>query len=179
MADTSNLINLDRLTTYHGLITQYIDDKTALGDSAVEAVNTLIEDTSASGKQLLAESITDKGVAIDRTATFAEMADAIDSIKTGSGTATADQVLQGATFTNSTGQELTGTIPKVTVSSPVTPGTSDSKIISGKSYVNNDVTVKGDSSLVAANIRSGASIFGVSGDRILRENEKFLKTLNF
>ena len=162
--DTSSLINMDRLTTYHGLITNYIDDKTAVGDGAVEAVNTLIEDTSASGKQLLAESITNKGVAIDRTATYPEMAAAIDSIKTGSGTATPDQVLQGATFTNSSGEELTGTIPVVDITSPVTPGVYDITLINGNSYINNQVVIKGDSKLAGGNIRSGSSIFGINGE---------------
>ena len=113
MADTSNLINLDRLTTYHELITEYIDDKTAAGDGAVAEVNTLIEDTWASGKKVLAEAITEKGATVDYTATLSEMAEAIDNMKVASGNATASQVLSGATFTNSSGSQLTGTIPVV------------------------------------------------------------------
>ena len=43
-----------------------------------------------------------------------------------------------------------------------TPGTSDQTIASGQ-YLNGVQTIKGDSNLVAGNIKSGVSIFGVSG----------------
>ena len=163
MADnTSNLINIEGLTTYHGLIKEYIDDKTAAGDGAVEEVNALIEDTWASGKRILADAITEKGAPVEYSATLTEMADAIDRMKVASGTATADQVLEGATFTNDSGSELTGTIP-VVAGSTVTPGNSSKTIISGGSYVSSDVVVNGDGDLAAGNIKSGVNIFGVEG----------------
>lgn len=43
-----------------------------------------------------------------------------------------------------------------------TPGTSDQTIASGQ-YLNGVQTIKGDSNLVARNIKSGVSIFGVNG----------------
>lgn len=43
-----------------------------------------------------------------------------------------------------------------------TPGTSDQTIASGQ-YLNGTQTIKGDPNLVAGNIKSGVSIFGVSG----------------
>lgn len=43
-----------------------------------------------------------------------------------------------------------------------TPGTSDQAIGSGQ-YLSGTQTIKGDSNLVAGNIRSGVSIFGVTG----------------
>lgn len=43
-----------------------------------------------------------------------------------------------------------------------TPGTSDQTIASG-TYLSGTQTIKGDSNLVAGNIKSGVSIFGVSG----------------
>lgn len=43
-----------------------------------------------------------------------------------------------------------------------TPGTSDQSIASGQ-YLNGAQTIKGDSNLTAANIKSGVSIFGVTG----------------
>ena len=43
-----------------------------------------------------------------------------------------------------------------------TPGTSDQTIASGQ-YLNGAQTIKGDANLVAGNIKSGVSIFGVSG----------------
>lgn len=43
-----------------------------------------------------------------------------------------------------------------------TPGTSDQSIASGQ-YLNGTQTIKGDANLVAGNIKSGVSIFGVIG----------------
>jgi hypothetical protein len=43
-----------------------------------------------------------------------------------------------------------------------TPGTSDQNIASGQ-YLNGTQTIKGDNNLTAGNIKSGVSIFGVSG----------------
>ena len=44
----------------------------------------------------------------------------------------------------------------------ITPGTEDKTIASGK-YLTGNQTIKGDSNLVASNIKSGVSIFGVAG----------------
>ena len=44
----------------------------------------------------------------------------------------------------------------------ITPGTSDKTIASGR-YLTGAQTIKGDANLVAANIKSGVSIFGVAG----------------
>ena len=46
-----------------------------------------------------------------------------------------------------------------------TPGTSDQTIASGQ-YLNGAQTIKGDANLVAGNIKSGVSIFGVSGSYV-------------
>lgn len=43
-----------------------------------------------------------------------------------------------------------------------TPSTTD-QVISAKAYLTGDQTISGDANLVAANIKSGTSIFGVSG----------------
>lgn len=43
-----------------------------------------------------------------------------------------------------------------------TPGTSDQNIASGQ-YLNGSQTIKGDNNLTAGNIKSGVSIFGVTG----------------
>lgn len=45
----------------------------------------------------------------------------------------------------------------------ITPGTMDQTAINSRTYATGAVTVKGDSNLVAANIVSGKSIFGVVG----------------
>lgn len=105
------------------------------------------------------------------------------------GDAGADSLLQGATaWVN--GQQITGTIPVVsasvsgnTVTVPygyhqsdntftvdtytgsynVTPGTTQQQLATADKYMTGNVTVAGDANLVAANIKSGVTIFGVSG----------------
>lgn len=46
----------------------------------------------------------------------------------------------------------------------VTPGTSDQTAVASGRYTTGAVTVKGDANLVAGNIKSGVSIFGVNGE---------------
>ena len=67
----------------------------------------------SNGKSLVASAITDKKVPTDATATFAEMAANIESLKLGSGNAVIADVLEGKTFTNSDGIEYTGTMPNI------------------------------------------------------------------
>jgi len=77
----------------------------------------------------------------------------------GVGTAQPGDVLSGKTFTNDSGLQ-TGTMPN-NGAVVITPGTSDIAIPAG--YHNGSGYVKGDANLVVANIKSGVSIFGVTG----------------
>jgi hypothetical protein len=77
------------------------------------------------------------------------------------GTAVAANVLSGKTFINSTGQTITGTMANRGGAQFITPGTSNKTLNAG--YYNGNITVEGDSNLVADNIVSGKSIFGVEG----------------
>ena len=78
------------------------------------------------------------------------------------GDAVASDVLSGKTFINSTGKTVTGTMANRGGAQTVTPGTSNKTLNAG--YYNGNITVKGDSNLVASNIVSGKSIFGVTGN---------------
>jgi hypothetical protein len=76
------------------------------------------------------------------------------------GNATVGQVLSGQTFSNTSGANLTGTMPNlgaVTLTSSTTPQT----IAAG--YHDGSGTVAGDANLVTGNIKSGVTLFGVSG----------------
>ncbi len=76
------------------------------------------------------------------------------------GTAVAGNVLSGRTFSSSAGLGVTGTMPN-NGAVMLTPGTADQAI--GAGYHNGSGKCAGDANLTTANIKSGASIFGVSG----------------
>ena len=173
------------------------------------------------GKSTIAAAITLQGVITAATATFAQMATNIKAIIRGSGTALASHVLSPYTFTNSTGVQLTGTIPSKAAAT-ITPGTSAQTLAAGQylsgahtianlggtatagqvlatatfssnnagravqgtipsrgaatinpstsqqvipagQFLSGAQTIPGASTLVAANIKKGVSIFGVTG----------------
>lgn len=76
-------------------------------------------------------------------------------------TATAADVLQSKTFHKADGTIATGSIAKLAAQT-FTPTTADQTIAAGK-YLDGAQTIKGDANLVASNIASGVSIFGVTG----------------
>lgn len=81
-------------------------------------------------------------------------------IKTPSVNVTANQMLDGIIACGQSGK-ITGTIKKKS-SATITPSTSDQTISSGQ-YLAGAQTIKGDKNLVAENIKSSVSIFGVAG----------------
>lgn len=98
-----------------------IGDKTTMTttskDNLVSAINELKQETEeakksvSDGKGKIAAAVTRKKVATAAADSFHTMAGNIDKIKLGSGNATPDKVLSGATFTNDSGIEQTGTMP--------------------------------------------------------------------
>lgn len=81
------------------------------------------------------------------------------------GTAAAADVRSGTNFVPNTAanQVVAGSMPNCQITE-VTPKTAD-QVISKGSYIASDIKVKGDSNLLSGNIKSGASIFGVTGNR--------------
>lgn len=76
------------------------------------------------------------------------------------GTATAADMLNGTTgYVN--GVKITGNIQSKSAAT-YTPGTSDQTIASGQ-YLSGAQTISGDTNLMAYNIKSGVTIFGVEG----------------
>ena len=79
------------------------------------------------------------------------------------GTATSDKVLNGYTFYNTNANtKVTGTMTNRGTGGTVVPKTYDQTKYAG--YYSSNITVKGDSNLTASNIKSGVSIFGVTGN---------------
>ena len=76
-------------------------------------------------------------------------------------TATASQILSGYTAYVK-GKKITGSIQSQN-GQTITPMSSIQVIHTKDKYLTGDITVKGDSSLLAGNIRKGATIFGISG----------------
>ena len=79
---------------------------------------------------------------------------------TSDATATAAQILSGATAYVG-GSKVTDSVASKSAAT-YTPTTSDQTIAAGQ-YLSGEQTVKGDAALLAQNIRSGVSIFGVAG----------------
>ena len=73
---------------------------------------------------------------------------------------TGSKMLSGTVAYKSAGK-VTGTIQSQAAQT-ITPGTADKTIASGK-YLSGTQTIKGDANLLAENIKSGISIFGVTG----------------
>lgn len=107
---------------------------------------------------IYANSIADKAKRISvLNSLFADM----QNSSNGAGTATSSDVLPGKTFTSKTGLLQSGSM-KTKAAETYTPSTSSQTIPAGQ-YLTGAQTIKGDANLVAANIASGKSIFGVAG----------------
>lgn len=78
-------------------------------------------------------------------------------------TATAKDVLKGKVIVDSNGNPLTGTIESMG-GQTITPSSGAKTVSCNGKYMTGNITIKGDSNLVAGNIVSGKSIFGVAGN---------------
>lgn len=123
-----------------------------------------LKSSVSNGKALIASAITDKGVETAQDATFAQMAENIGEISTGSdtsdATATSFDILSPKTAYTAAGK-VEGAIPTL-LRQTIVPGTADKTIANGQ-YLGGTQVIKGDQNLTSGNIKKGVSIFGVAG----------------
>lgn len=98
---------------------------------------------------------------------------AADLMTVNAGTAAQADVLSGKTFSSGAGLGLTGTMANNGAVS-IMPGTTSQMIPAG--FHNGAGTVAGDTDLVAGNIVSGVSIFGVTGSTVVTVSAQPLRT---
>ena len=95
------------------------------------------------------------------TGTIPTVAQATPSISVSTAGKITASATQSAGYVNSGTKSATKQLA-TQVAQTITPGTSDRTIASGR-YLTGTQTIKGDANLVAGNIKSGVSIFGVAG----------------
>ena len=157
--------------TYSGSEISY--DCSASGMDATnvqDAVDELFTSVS-NGKATVASAITDKGVSTADDATFATMAANIGKIDTAvTPTITVDSeglITASAGDKNAT-KQLTTQAAKT-----ITPKASDQTAVASGRYTTGAVTVAGDANLISSNIKSGVSIFGVTGSAVTTQLVNF------
>lgn len=130
-------------------------------------------------RDALVVSVNRKGGELPEDATLWQVKDGIDNITIGTDAPVVTQPVPSVSVNSSTGLvtaeytpvaglvedtgKKSGTLQlTVQAAQTITPGTNDKTIAAGL-YLTGTQTIKGDANLVAGNIKSGVSIFGVTG----------------
>lgn len=101
------------------------------------------------------------GVSASTSESWDSLIGKMSAIIKATGNATAADVLAGKTFSNASGNNLTGSMPNRGAGGTVTPGTANQTKDAG--YYSSPITILGDADLVPGNIKSGVNLFGVLG----------------
>ncbi len=139
---------------------------TQFTEKNVKAALESLKSSGVSGKSSLVTAVIDKGGTVPGTnpRTFEQIEQGIRSIPVGTNTSDATaasaDILSGKTAYVASGK-VTGTIANRGAGGTVTPTTTDQVKEAG--YYSGPISIKGDQNLIAANIVSGKSIFGVTG----------------
>ena len=87
-------------------------------------------------------------------------------------TATSNDILSGKIGIDNKGNIINGNIP-IQGGGTIIPKTTNQTIVSSGKYINGNIIVQGDSDLIAANIKKGVNIFGVTGTAKVIKSKKF------
>ena len=176
-ANKMNALQSLVLTIHSALGTKYNNETSKLdADNVQEAIDELVKTVNdcfqsvSDGKKLIASAITDKKQPTDATATFSTMANNIKKKSTGSGTATAADVLSGKTFTSSTAEgEQTGSMTQYS-GSYVTNGVT---LNTDNKHVRLDIPHKGyftTNAKIYTSYSKIANLVGLTADKIIKGN---------
>ena len=117
-------------------------------------------------KQEVVDILIAKGISASISESWDSLLAKMTGIIKSTGNAVVADVITGKTFSNGTGNNLTGTMPNHGAGGTVTPGTTNQTKPAG--YYSGPITVLGDADLVPGNIRSGVDLFGVVGSLVPR-----------
>ncbi|MDM5279415.1 phage tail protein [Paenibacillus silvae] len=101
------------------------------------------------------------GISATTNETWEQLIKKISAVIIASGNAVPSEVLSGATFSSSIGNNLTGTMPNRGDGGTITPGTVTQTKNAG--FYKTDIVVPGEVNLVSNNIRKGKSIYNIPG----------------
>ena len=181
--------NLNNNTTQLELLLQKVNNLPAAGSSGTDtsdATATADEifagetsygpDGKITGTFTIEDELTEQNDLISQIQTLIQTKTAPSGgTDTSDANATASDMLNGKTaYVN--GVKITGNIPSKTAAT-YTPTTTDQTIASGQ-YLSGTQTIKGDANLKASNIKSGTSIFGVTGSYVGNEGVTPVGTIN-
>ncbi|WP_055109338.1 phage tail protein [Paenibacillus ihumii] len=102
-----------------------------------------------------------KGISASTSESWNSLIEKMAGIIKATGNATAADVLSGKTFSNASGNNLTGTMPNQGTGGIITPGTTNQTKAAG--YYSSPITVQGDAKLLPANLPKDVTLFGVTG----------------